>query len=377
MRASVSDEDVEYIKLVNNGKVAGLQEVAARNASGKPSVVRVASLVEGKPFPTLFWLIDPELVKRISGEEATGRIAEFQQRVNEDADLRASMEHDHREYIALRQKLTPPEMQEEICKLGYDQLLAERGIGGLEKYDRIRCFHTWYAAHLVQPNTIGRMLDALWQKTPLLPTKPMLEMKMSYKELCADPGGERERLLLGRLHVDEDKQRQDLVAYFSEARNFRKELLEAAELDEICSDAFHFDSVMDVGCSHGLTSLLMARLAGRARSVMWVDANVNCRAAQYSKRLGIAFHESVAKANVRREKEATLALIVNVCGPALLNVISDCREAGISLFCIVPCCGPDGVGYDDWVRVVQEAVGTASQLVALKGNLGRTAILST
>ena len=30
--------------------------------------------------------------------------------------------------------------------------------------NRIRCLHTWYAAHLVVPNTIGAMLDDWWRE---------------------------------------------------------------------------------------------------------------------------------------------------------------------------------------------------------------------
>ena len=47
--------------------------------------------------------------------------------------------------------------------LGYFDSLQQRGIGGIEKPDRIRCLHTtWYAAHLVAPNTVGELVDAHW-----------------------------------------------------------------------------------------------------------------------------------------------------------------------------------------------------------------------
>ena len=39
--------------------------------------------------------------------------------------------------------------------------LDERGIGGISEPTRIRCLHTWYAAHLVTPNTIGQLVDEL------------------------------------------------------------------------------------------------------------------------------------------------------------------------------------------------------------------------
>jgi len=38
--------------------------------------------------------------------------------------------------------------------------LEERGIGGIAESTRIRCLHTWYAAHLVEPNTIGALIDS-------------------------------------------------------------------------------------------------------------------------------------------------------------------------------------------------------------------------
>jgi len=43
------------------------------------------------------------------------------------------------------------------------ETLDKRGIGGIENFTRIRCLHTYYAAHLIQPNTIGAMIEAQWQ----------------------------------------------------------------------------------------------------------------------------------------------------------------------------------------------------------------------
>ena len=40
-----------------------------------------------------------------------------------------------------------------------------QGIGGIGDFKRIRCFHTWYAAHLVAPNTVGAMLDTWWAES--------------------------------------------------------------------------------------------------------------------------------------------------------------------------------------------------------------------
>jgi hypothetical protein len=46
--------------------------------------------------------------------------------------------------------------------------LDARGIGGIAEPDRIRCLHTWYAAHLVRPNTIGGLVDELLAESEYL-----------------------------------------------------------------------------------------------------------------------------------------------------------------------------------------------------------------
>jgi hypothetical protein len=70
---------------------------------------------------------------------------------------------DHQNYIDLRKQLMPPEHRAELQSLGYMETLDKRGIGGIENFTRIRCLHTYYAAHLIQPNTIGAMIEAQWQ----------------------------------------------------------------------------------------------------------------------------------------------------------------------------------------------------------------------
>ena len=57
----------------------GLRGVPVLDKDGQPAVIRVAPLVDGKPFPTLFWLVDPELCYRIDQAEASGLIQHFQE----------------------------------------------------------------------------------------------------------------------------------------------------------------------------------------------------------------------------------------------------------------------------------------------------------
>jgi hypothetical protein len=138
----------------------GLEAIAVARPDGAPQVIRVASLVDDKPFPTLFWLVDPDLAYRIDRVEAGGLIARLQARIDADRSLQRAMALDHRSHIALRDSYITPQQRDRIAALGFTGVLARRGIGGIEDFTRIRCLHTWYAAHLVVPNTIGALLDA-------------------------------------------------------------------------------------------------------------------------------------------------------------------------------------------------------------------------
>ena len=140
----------------------GLQDIPVTGPGGEPRDIRVASLVDDKPFPTLFWLVDPDLNYRIDQLEAGGVIAELQRRIDGDPGLQAAMAEDHRAHIALRNDFMDDAVRDRIASLGFYESLQKRGIGGIEKPGRIRCLHTWYAAHLVVANTVGRLVDEMF-----------------------------------------------------------------------------------------------------------------------------------------------------------------------------------------------------------------------
>lgn len=140
----------------------GLQAVPVSSPEGEPVVIRVASLVDQKPFPTMFWLVDKALCYEIDRAEASGLIQQFQHRVDAEETLRESMVADHTAHIQMRNGLICEQMKAELEALGFYEVLQQRGIGGIEDPSRIRCLHTWYASHLVVANTIGRLLDDHW-----------------------------------------------------------------------------------------------------------------------------------------------------------------------------------------------------------------------
>lgn len=160
---SVSAEVEAQVAALLGRTPRGLEEVVVSSAAGAPQVIRVRSLVDDKPFPTLFWLVDPALNYRIDQEEAAGLIARLQADIDAQPSLRRAMQEDHAAHIALRERYMSDSVRRQLLSLGYAEVLQHKGIGGIADFSRIRCLHTWYAAHLVEANTVGQMLDEYWQ----------------------------------------------------------------------------------------------------------------------------------------------------------------------------------------------------------------------
>ena len=71
----------------------GLVGIGARCASRQPAVtITYPRLQDGTPFPTLFYLTLPFLVKEISRIESSGGMTSFNERLVSDADYRALRE---------------------------------------------------------------------------------------------------------------------------------------------------------------------------------------------------------------------------------------------------------------------------------------------
>ncbi len=160
---NITEQDLITITQLLGREPRGLEGVAVRDKNNVPVVIQVASIVNNKPFPTLFWLIDKRLNYAIDQIEAMGLIAELQGRIDESLDLQRQLQSDHKAHIALRYSLMSDTTKQHVDALGYTEVLASRGIGGIADYQRIRCLHTYYASHLVVPNTVGQLLDDYWR----------------------------------------------------------------------------------------------------------------------------------------------------------------------------------------------------------------------
>ena len=142
----------------------GLRDIPVLNEDGMPAVIRVASVVEGKPFPTLHWLVDADLCLHIDRLESKGWIARLQTQIDGSPTLRKAMIFDHKRYRELRRNYLSAEESQYLSNNNMQAALEERGIGGIAEPNRIRCLHTWYAAHLVRSNSVGSLVEEILDK---------------------------------------------------------------------------------------------------------------------------------------------------------------------------------------------------------------------
>ncbi len=126
----------------------GIREIAYQSPDGIPMVLRMDSLIDEKPFPTLYWLCSKDLYKAISQIETSGWIKQIEQELLLDEALKARYLTNHAAYVAQRNRLMSDEIRQRISELGFTDLFRQYGIGGISQWDKVRCLHMQYAHYL-------------------------------------------------------------------------------------------------------------------------------------------------------------------------------------------------------------------------------------
>lgn len=108
--------------------------VVVRDPGGDPVVIRNAPLLDdGTPMPTRYWLVAPDLVRRVAALEAAGGVREAERAVDPD-ELAAA----HRRYAAERDAALPPQ---------HRGPRPHGGVGGTAR--GVKCLHAhlaWFLA---------------------------------------------------------------------------------------------------------------------------------------------------------------------------------------------------------------------------------------
>jgi hypothetical protein len=128
-----TDSDIAALTVLLGREPRGEFDVVVRDDSGAPIVIRNAPLLaDGTPMPTRFWLVDPDLVTRVSRIESTGGVRAAEAAVDADAVARA-----HAGYAAERDAAIPS---------GHVGPRPHGGVAGTAR--GVKCLHAHYAWYL-------------------------------------------------------------------------------------------------------------------------------------------------------------------------------------------------------------------------------------
>lgn len=147
--SSTSEEPTEADRqLVQKGlgrEPLGQFTVAVRDSFGRPVVIRNEPLLEdGRPMPTLFWLVDKDLRAQVGRLESTGGVRRAEAECDPDAVIDA-----HRRYAVERDVGIPT---------GHAGHRPSGGVGGTRR--GVKCLHAHYSWFLAGgDDPVGRWVD--------------------------------------------------------------------------------------------------------------------------------------------------------------------------------------------------------------------------
>jgi len=153
---SLADERIITCQLGRQRR--GLIEVAVRCEHGYPQAIRVYPLLDGQPFPTLFWLTCPFLCRAISQLESVGWIRRVESLPSRDGELKRRVGKAHQAYIKERYELLSAEDRAGLADVAVARSLLGKGIGGISDFRYIKCLHVHVAHALARANPVGEIV---------------------------------------------------------------------------------------------------------------------------------------------------------------------------------------------------------------------------
>jgi len=166
--SDVTEEDYAALREWLGREPHRVLAVARRGQGGEPQVVVNDPLRRDKrglwvPFPTLFWLAAPSLVKAVDQLESEGWIGRLREALV--GDVAEQMHQAHREHARLRMQLCNRVHLEEMKRQNpaLVEVVAETGVGGMRRQEGVKCLHAHLADYLGRPaateasiNPVGR-----------------------------------------------------------------------------------------------------------------------------------------------------------------------------------------------------------------------------
>jgi len=147
-----SSADVEAVAALLGRAPQGEFEVVVRRPDGQPVVISNAPLMDdGRPMPTRYWLVDPDLLRRVGTVEAAGGVRRAEAEVDPD-ELAAA----HARYAAERDALVPAD---------HAGPAPYGGVGGTR--NGVKCLHAHLAYVLAGgDDPVGRWVQEQLEETP-------------------------------------------------------------------------------------------------------------------------------------------------------------------------------------------------------------------
>jgi hypothetical protein len=107
-------------------------------------VIETHPLVDGAPFPTLYWLTCVRASSAVGGLEAAGRMQDLNDRLRTDDEFRAEFDAANADYVARRD--------------AHHRLEGAGAVGG-GPTDRVKCLHAHLAHELACGcNPVGKLV---------------------------------------------------------------------------------------------------------------------------------------------------------------------------------------------------------------------------
>lgn len=156
--SEATEGDIAEVTRQLGRPVRNVLAVAARCVCGRPLVVQTNPRLEnGTPFPTLYYLTQPAATAAVSTLEATGLMAQLQERLSQDPELRAQYLAAHNSYLSEREAILAVEEVKDFSA------------GGMP--ERVKCLHALIGHSLAKGpgvNPIGDIALAQCSWSPLV-----------------------------------------------------------------------------------------------------------------------------------------------------------------------------------------------------------------
>jgi hypothetical protein len=160
--SKVTEEDILSVSKQLGRPARDIVAIAARCVCGNPVVVQTKPRLEdGTPFPTVYYLTLPGATAAVSTLEASGLMAELQQRLSDEEDLQKNYQEAHESYLKDRYAL--------------DDVPEIDGISAGGMPTRVKCLHSLVAHSLAKGQGVNLVGDEALEACTWSPNRCVCE----------------------------------------------------------------------------------------------------------------------------------------------------------------------------------------------------------